>query len=260
MAKNARKTENGSRISFAVTCWPSVPVKYSLRIINPTAAAYYNLSLYLEGVPYNWYSFSGEKATLSPYTTRDYELTMNGRTYQSQSSYREARAMIVSNGYTIGSANYSIEVVPQNHSLDFSYTVEPTVTNGEAISAIEVRMNVLNRGNMMETYITPAIPQDTSLNYSVTPAYLNLTPGESGVFSITFWPSTDQVKAQDVPIKIVSSGIESTKDVVIPAMTGLAVLARPLPLWVDAALLILGVVAVMLILARYNEPQGMGKK
>lgn len=238
----------------------NVPVKYQLRITNPTAAAYYNLSLYLEGVPYNWYSFSGEKSTIAPYSTKDYELTMNGRTYQDQSSYREARAMIISNGYTIGSANYSLEVMPQNHSLGFSYTVEPTVTNGEAISALEVRMNVLNSGNMLETYITPAIPQGTGLNYSFTPAYLNLTPGESGVFSITFWPSTDQVGGQNVPIRIVSTGTDSTKNVVLPGMTGLAVLGRPLPFWMNATLLVLAVVAVMLILARYNEPAGLGRK
>jgi|GEM_PF-2501639 len=238
----------------------NVPAKYTLRVTNPTSAAYYNLSLYLEGVPYNWYAFSGEKATIAPYSTKDYELTMNGRTYADQSSYRQARAMIISNGYTIGSANYSLEVMPQDHSLDFSYTVEPTVQTGEVISVIEVSMNVLNSGNTVENFVTPAIPQDTGLNYSFTPTYLNLTPGETGVFSITFWPSTEQVRGQSVPIKITSSGTESTKNVVIPSMTGLAVLARPLPFWMNATLLVLAVVAVMLILARYNEPAGMGKQ
>ncbi|MFA6330228.1 MAG: hypothetical protein WCX64_06130, partial [Candidatus Micrarchaeia archaeon] len=198
----------------------NVPVTYHLRVTNPTSAAYYNLSLYLEGVPYNWYSFSGEKSTIAPYSTKDYDLLMNGRTYDGQPSYREARAMIISNGYTIGSANYSLEVMPQNHTLQFTYTVEPTVQSGEVISAIEVRMNALNAGNMAEDFITPAIPQGTGLNYSFTPAYLNLTPGETGVFSITFWPSTDQVGGQNIPIKITSSGTESTKDVVIPSMTG----------------------------------------
>ncbi len=238
----------------------NVPVKYQLRVTNPTSSAYYNLSLYLEGVPYNWYSFSGEKSTIAPYSTKEYELVMNGRTYEAQPSYREARAMLISNGYTIGSANYSLEVMPQNHTLQFTYTVEPTVQSGEVISAIEVRMNVLNRGNTAENYITPAIPQGTGLNYSFTPAYLNLTPGETGVFSITFWPSTDQVGGQNVPIKITSSGTESTKNVVLPSMTGLAVLGRPLPFWMNATLLVLAVVAVMLILARYNEPAGMGRQ
>jgi hypothetical protein len=256
-------TVNTSLVSLEmpeISVVDNVPAKYVLRISNPTAAAYYNLSLYLEGVPYNWYSFSGEKGTIAPNTARDYELVMNGRTYQNVPSYREARAMVVSNGYTIGSANYSLEVVPQKRSLEFAYTVEPSVQSGEVISAIDVRMNVLNSGNMFESYITPAIPADTGLNYSFAPAYLNLTPGETGVFSITFWPSSDRAQAQNVPIRITSTGTDSTKNIVVPAMTGLAVLGRPLPLWMDAALLVLAVVAVMVILARYNEPAGMGKQ
>jgi len=257
------KTANTSLVIVAmpeISVVDNVPVKYQVHVTNPTSSAYYNLSLYLEGVPYNWYTFSGEKATIAPYSTKDYELTMNGRTYSDQSSYREARAMVISNGYTIGSTNYSLEVMPQDHELEFSYTVEPTVQSGEVISAIEVRMNVLNSGNMAENFVTPAIPQDTGLNYSFTPAYLNLTPGETGTFSITFWPSSDRVSGQNVPIKITSSGTEATKNVVIPSMTGLAVLGRPLPFWMNATLLVLAVVAVMLILARYNEPAGMGKQ
>jgi len=257
------KTANTSLVIVAmpeISVVDNVPVKYQVRVTNPTSSAYYNLSLYLEGVPYNWYTFSGEKSTIAPYSTKEYELTMNGRTYADQSSYREARAMVISNGYTVGSANYSLEVMPQDHELEFSYTVEPTVQSGEVISAIEVRMNALNSGNMAENFVTPAIPQDTGLNYSFTPAYLNLTPGETGTFSITFWPSSDKVSGQNVPIKITSSGTESTKNVVIPSMTGLAVLGRPLPFWMNATLLVLAVVAVMLILARYNEPAGMGKQ
>ncbi|MFA5246458.1 MAG: hypothetical protein WC408_01035 [Candidatus Micrarchaeia archaeon] len=234
--------------------------KYEVRITNPTESTFYNLTLNLEGVTYSWYTFTGDKTTLGQFTTKTYMLSFTGRTYQEQSSIRRVLARIMSNGITIGSANTTIEVQTQNRSLDFTYTVQPTVESNNVISALEVRMNVINRGNIVENFVTPAIAEGTGLNYSTIPAYINLSPGESGMFTITFWPSTDKVASKAIPISIGTGNAETSKTVNLPAMTGLAVLAQPVPAWMTAILFGVALVAVMLILSRINEPQGMGKK
>lgn len=233
---------------------------FLVRVSNPSAATFENLSVRLEGAPSSWYSprFVEPYASLLPYSARTFTINVTVPANEKE-SYRQVQVAVLSGGYIAGRANSSVEVAPQSRKLEYAYSVKPTITDGEQISTLEVVMNVVNKGNVDEKGITPEISQTAKLNYSFEPARLDLAPGQSGVFRITFWPSEGTSPNQNVPVRVSSSaGSSVSSDISLPAMTGFALLGRSMPAWVTGlAAAILAVIA-MVLLASYREPRRMG--
>ena len=153
-----------------------------------------------------------------------------------------------------------MELSEPRHALDYTYVVNPVVVNVNEVSSLQVTMTVVNKGNVAEKNINAQVPADSGVAYSSSPESLNLTPGESGVMQLMFWPSSDSSQSQSLQVRIASEGgIGSSKLITVPAMTGLAVLGKSnLPWWFYGILGTVFLVLAMLLISRHNEPRRMG--
>ncbi len=233
---------------------------YALRISNPGPAMFPNLTIVLDGVPSTWYFVDGPKSALEPYSTRTYYVDFLARRDQYQPSYRYVTVLFKSNGALVGKANTTLELSEPRHDLDYSYVVNPVVVNANEVASLQVTLTVVNRGNVAEKNITAQVPVDSGVAYSSSPESLDLSPGESGVISLMFWPSSDSSQSQSLPVRIASDGgVGASKVITVPAMTGLAVLGKPnFPWWFYGILGTVFLVLAMLLIARHNEPGRMG--
>jgi hypothetical protein len=232
---------------------------YSFQVSNPTPALFPNISFSVVGAPTSWFGSIPPGTSLSPYSSKTFTLLVNASASAGQVSSRPVTVQVRTNGFVAGSFNTTLTNTPALHKIDYSYVVVPVVTSGDVVNEFQVTMTVTNRGNVAEKYITPGIPDNSAVNYSATPKYLDLAPGETGSFSISFWPSSGESPSQNLPVTITSqSGSASSQTIVLPAMTALAVLgSRQLPSWfyVAAAVIILAI--AMLLISRYKEPARM---
>ena len=235
-----------------------VSQSFDMRVTNPTAALFDDLSLRLDGVPEQWYSFSCKGASLPAYSSKIYRVTVSAPAALSSSSYLYANFVLLSGGQAAGAANSTLEVLPAARQLDYSYIVTPVVTDGTKVSVLQVKISVENKGNVAEYGIAPEVPYQEGLNYSVSPAKMDLRPGETGIFDVLFWPSGQSSESASVPISFSSrAGSTATKSISIPSMTGLALLGRGLPWWAYALSATILLVIAMIIIARYKEPGRM---
>ena len=231
---------------------------FDISVTNPSAAIYDALSLGIDGIPSSWIVFYGNNATLMPFTTKTYAVYVYPYSIEGLPTYKDSSVTILSGNNAAGQANTTLTLSKQVHQLDYSYTIAPTIVSDNQVSAMDVTMVVVNHGNVPEYYVTPAVTKGADLNFSATPASINLEPGETGEFHLTFWPSGERSETQNVPVTFNSkAGSAATKVIALPSMTGLAFLGRELPWWVVAIAGTILVAIAMILISNYKEPNRM---